>query len=295
MGSIVDLEKKEACQAEMKINSNPYLPMSASIVERIEETPNIFTWKLKLDNDADRERYSYKCGQFNMVYLFGVGEVAISIMGSEGDCILHTIQAVGRVTNAMANLKPGDKVGIRGPYGVGWPMQEAKSRDLVFITGGLGCAPAVSAIREAVANRDEYGRLVIMQTVLHRHDMLWEPQYDEWRKVRSTQVLLASDRDKTAWPNWKKGRVSALFREAKFDINHCTVMCCGPHPMMTGTSRALVDMGVKEDDIYLSLERNMQCALGHCGHCQMDEAFVCKDGPVFTYKRIKDVLERRGF
>jgi len=284
----------EGCRSRTLIN-NAYVPMSAQIVERIEETPNIFTWKLKIEDDQLRDQFNFDCGQFNMVYLFGVGEVAISIMGREGDLLLHTIQAVGRVTNAMSNLEVGDRVGIRGPYGVGWPMVKSKSRDLVFITGGLGCAPAVSAIREAMANRDQYGRIVIMQTVLHRNDMLWEAQYDEWRHVRSTQVLLASDRDRTAWPNWKKGRVGALFSEAKFDINHCTVMCCGPHPMMTGTSRALLDMGVNEGDIYLSLERNMQCALGHCGHCQMDEAFVCKDGPVFTYQRIKDVLERRGF
>ncbi|WP_082086919.1 FAD/NAD(P)-binding protein [Teredinibacter purpureus] len=295
MGTIVQDRADEACHAEKNISRNAYIPMSATIVERKEETPTIFTWKLRLDNDAMRDVYQYQCGQFNMVYLFGIGEVAISIMGSEGDCILHTIQAVGRVTNAMAKLLVGQRVGIRGPFGHGWPMLEAKSRDLVFITGGLGCAPAVSAIREAMAHREEYGRIVIMQTVLHRHDMLWEPQYDEWRKVRATQVLLASDRDKTAWPNWKHGRVAALFKDAHFDVNHCTVMCCGPHPMMTGTSRALLDMGVNENTIYLSLERNMQCALGHCGHCQMDEAFVCKDGPVFTYKRIKDVLERRGF
>lgn len=294
MGTVEIEKEDQGCLAAANLR-NAYRPMSATIVERIEETPNIFTWKLRLDNPEEREQYRYQCGQFNMVYLFGVGEVAISVMGREGDCFLHTIQAVGRVTNAMANLVVGDRVGVRGPYGTGWPMIKAKSRDLVFITGGLGCAPVVSAIRESIAHREEYGRIVIMQTVLHRHDMLWEPQYEAWRKVRATQVLLASDRDKTAWPNWKKGRVAALFSEAKFDINHCTVMCCGPHPMMTGTARALRDMGVHDDDIYLSLERNMQCALGHCGHCQMDEAFVCKDGPVFTYKRIKDVLERRGF
>lgn len=285
----------ETSASEATLIDNAYRPMSATIVERIEETPTIFTWKLRLDNPQERERYTFHCGQFNMLYLFGVGEVAISIMGREGDCILHTIQAVGRATKAMAALEVGDRVGMRGPYGNGWPMVQAKSRDLVFITGGLGCAPAVAAIREALDHREEYGRIVIMQTVLHRHDMLWENQYDEWRKVRSTQVLLASDRDKTAWPNWKKGRVAALFTEARFDVNHCTVMCCGPHAMMSGTARTLLYMGVREDDIYLSLERNMQCGLGHCGHCQMDEAFVCKDGPVFTYKRIKDVLERRGF
>lgn len=294
MGTIEESIATEGCRASQKL-ANDYVPMSARIIERIEETPNIFTWKLLIEDAQQREAYKYACGQFNMVYLFGVGEVAISIMGSEGEYLLHTIQAVGRVTNAMANLKPGDCVGIRGPYGTGWPMVPAKSRDVVFITGGLGCAPAVSAIREAIAHRDDYGRIVIMQTVLHRHDMLWEAQYDEWRQVRATQVLLATDRDNTAWPNWKKGRVGALFREARFDASHCTVMCCGPHPMMTGTSRQLIAMGVPETDIYLSLERNMQCALGHCGHCQMDEAFVCKDGPVFTYAKIKDVLERRGF
>jgi len=294
MGTIELEEAAVGCNAS-KIIRNDYVPIAATIVERIEETPNIFTWKLRIDDPKLRGDFTFKCGQFNMVYLFGVGEVAISIMGRDGDYLLHTIQAVGRVTNAMSNLAVGQRVGLRGPYGVGWPMNEAKSRDLVFITGGLGCAPVASAIHEAIAHREEYGRIVIMQTVLHRNDMLWEPQYDEWRKVRATQVLLASDRDKTAWPNWKKGRVAALFSEAKFDIKHCAVMCCGPHSMMTGTSRALLNMGVREEDIYLSLERNMQCALGHCGHCQMDEAFVCKDGPVFTYQRIKDVLERRGF
>jgi 2-polyprenylphenol hydroxylase and related flavodoxin oxidoreductases len=294
MGTVEMESTPVACTAQQKM-SNAYVPMSATIVERIEETPGIFTWKLRFDKSRDRAAFSYNAGQFNMVYLFGIGEVAISIMGSDGDCFLHTIQAVGRVTNAMANLSVGARVGVRGPYGQGWPMVQSKSRDLVFVTGGLGSAPVISAIREAIAHRDDYGRIVIMQTVLHRDDMLWEAQYEQWRGIRAVQVLLASDKEKQADPNWRKGRAAALFREAKFDINHCTIMCCGPHPMMTSTSRLLLEVGVKETDIYLSLERNMQCALGHCGHCQMDEAFVCKDGPVFTYKRIKDVLERRGF
>jgi len=274
---------------------NPYLPQSARIIERIEETPEIFTWKLRLEDTTFRESYEFQCGQFNMVYLFGVGEVAISIMGREGDCLLHTIQAVGRVTEAMSKLGVGDSVGLRGPYGHGWPLEDARCKDLVFITGGLGCAPVVSAIREAISRREDYGRIVIMQTVLHRHDMLWESQYDAWRKVKNTQVLLASDRDKTAWPRWKMGRVAALFDEAEFDAHHCIVMCCGPHPMMTGTARLLIEKNVPEHAIFLSLERNMQCGFGHCGHCQMDDAFVCKDGPVFNYSRIKGVLERRGF
>lgn len=275
--------------------SNCYLPHEVEIVERIQETPDVYTWKLKFTDPEVAKTFKFEHGQFNMIYLYGVGEVPISIMSNDGELLVHTIRAVGRVTNQMMELPVGSKLGLRGPYGRGWPLEQAKGKDVVFVTAGLGCAPVVSAIKHVVENRDDYGRLVIMQSVKHRNDLLWEPQYEEWRQVRDTQVLYAASREKTAWPKWEIGRVSVLFEKADFDKNNCTILCCGPDGMMGGTVKSLVSLGVAEEDCFLSMERNMQCAVGHCGHCQFGGQFICKDGPVFSYPEVKPLLGKWGF
>lgn len=274
---------------------NCYLPFEAEIVERTQETPDVYTWKLRFTDPKVAAQYRFEHGQFNMLYLYGVGEVAISIMSSDDEFLYHTIRAVGRVTKAMMELQVGDRIGVRGPFGRGWPLQEARGKDVVFVTAGLGCAPVVSSIKYVVAHREHYGRLVILQSVKHRHDSLWEPQYDEWRDVPNTQVLLAASRDKTHWPNWELGRVSVLFEKAQFDRDNCVVMMCGPDGMMSGSAQTLADLNVPAENIYLSMERNMQCAVGHCGHCQFGGQFICKDGPVFSYPEVRDLLKHRGF
>lgn len=275
--------------------SNPYLPLEAMIVARTQETPDIFTWRLRLTDSQQAASYRFRHGQFNMLYLAGVGEVAISVMGSEGDTLLHTIRAVGRSTRAMMALPEGSCIGLRGPFGSAWPLDVARGRDIVFVTAGLGCAPVMSSIREVVARRADFGRLVIMQSVRHRHEGLWEPQYDAWRAVPDTQVLLTASRDKTRWPNWELGRVSGLLEKADYDRKHCVVMMCGPDQMMADTARMLVELGVPAEDVYVSLERNMQCGIGHCGHCQLGAEFVCKDGPVFAWPRVAELMRVKGY
>lgn len=273
---------------------NPYLPRAAQIVERVQETPDVFTWKLSLTESRSEFPYRFRHGQFNMLYLFGIGEVAISVMAGDGEFLWHTIRAVGRVTRAMMELSAGDFVGLRGPFGSCWPLEKARGRDVVFVTAGLGCAPVTSSIRYVVEHRQDYGRIVIMQSVRHRHENLWEPQYEAWRSVRDTQVLLTASRDKTRWPNWELGRVGVLLDKAEYDKKNCVVMMCGPDAMMYDTAETIASLGVPDEDIYMSLERNMQCGLGHCGHCQLGSAFVCQDGPVFAWPEVAGLMAVKG-
>ena len=273
-----------------------YLPHEAEIVERIQESPTLFTLRLRLTDPALQQAYSFEPGQFNMLYLHGVGEVAISIVSDPKDehIIDHTIRTVGRVTRALAQLKAGERIGIRGPFGRGWPLLETEQQDIVVVTGGLGCAPTVSVINYILRRRERYGRLNIVQGVKHSADHIWNERYDQWRQVPDTRVLLAADAGDALWP-WHVGPVTGLFDQLQFDPARCAVMMCGPEGMMRVVVKHMREQGVADDRLWLSMERNMQCAVGHCGHCQYGGKFVCKDGPVFPYSEVKDLFGRVGF
>lgn len=275
---------------------NPYVPHQAEVIERIEETPSIFTLRLRFCDTTLHEQFSFQPGQFNMLYLYGVGEVPISIVSDPLDehSYDHTIRIVGRVTQALSQLKAGDVIGVRGPFGRGWPIDQAQGKDIVVVTGGLGCAPVVSVIHYVMRRRDQFGRLVIMQSVKHSDDLIWRKQYEEWQAAENTQVILAADRAGPAWP-WATGRVTDLLSEAQFDNNNCSAMMCGPEGMMQVAVTSLLDRKVDEFNLWLSMERNMQCAVGHCGHCQHGPNFVCKDGPIFNYSNIKEWFGVGGF
>jgi len=277
-------------------NDNAYLPHEAIILERIQEAPNLFTLRLKFTEATRQESYTFEPGQFNMLYLYGVGEIAISIVSDPKDShiIDHTIRVVGRVTKGMTNLKKGDRIGLRGPYGRGWPMLESKHKDIVIVTGGLGCAPVVSVINYVEQRREEFGRLNIVQGVKHSADFIWKDRYDKWRELPDTNVLLATDVGEALWP-WHVGPVTALFDQLEFDADNVAVMMCGPQGMMQVVCDHMLDNSVPSSQLFLSMERNMQCAVGHCGHCQYGDKFICKDGPVFSYDKIHDLLETKGF
>lgn len=271
-------------------------PHEAEIVERIEETPTIFTLRLRFTDPVVHAAFSFTPGQFNMLYLYGVGEVPISIVSDPQDEHMydHTIRAVGRVTNALAELRVGDRVGVRGPFGRGWPMVQAEGRDVLIATGGLGCAPVVSVINYVLRRRERYGRLTIMQGVRHADDLIWRSKYEEWSRLPNTQVLLAASQGGAAWP-WHVGHLPVLFDKADIKDHHCTAMMCGPEGMMIAVTKALQERGFPEEHIWLSMERNMQCGDGKCGHCQHGGKFVCKDGPVFAYSEVKSLLGTKGF
>jgi len=275
------------CVTHEGVVANPYLPMTAEVVERVQESATVFTLRLRFTDPDHQAAYRFAPGQFNMVHLPGVGEVAISIVSDPRDEHLldHSIRMVGRVTHGLAELRAGDQIGLRGPYGRGWPLDRARGRDILLITGGLGCAPLVSVINYIVRRRDQFGRLVIMQGVKHANDLIYRDRYEAWAKLPDTRVLIAADQGTPLW-TWHVGHVTNLFDQVDVDPARSIAMLCGPEGMMRAAIGELHKMSIGDDEIYLSMERNMHCGFGHCGHCQYGPKFVCRDGPVFAYSEL---------
>ncbi len=282
--------------SELQLPGNPYLPEEVVIIERIQETPDLFTLRLKFTDPQRQQTYSFLPGQFNMLYLYGIGEIPISIVSDPEDTSIidHTIRTVGRVSNALSELKAGERIGLRGPFGRGWPVEQCRHRDIVIITGGLGCAPVVSMINYIEQRRADYARLNIVQGVKHCCDLLWKERYQRWREMPDTSVHLCADNGKAIWP-WHIGPVTDVFNQLEFDAANVSVMMCGPEGMMKVCCEQMLQKSVDASKLFLSMERNMQCAVGHCGHCQFGSDFICKDGPVFSYDRLQALFSKRGF
>ncbi|WP_019627738.1 FAD/NAD(P)-binding protein [Thioalkalivibrio sp. AKL10] len=222
-------------------------------------------------------------GQFNMLYLFGVGEVPISVSAITDDGgIVHTIRAVGSVTRAMQDLEAGAVVGLRGPFGTAWPLEQARGRDLVLVAGGIGLAPLRPVIHAALQRRSEFGRMVVCYGARSPGDMIFRDELDAWAERDDVDLRITVDRGTAAWRG-DVGVVTQLVDRGGFDRRNTLAMTCGPEVMMRFTASALERRGLKPEDIYVSMERNMRCAVGFCGHCQIGAHFVCRDGPVFPY------------
>lgn len=271
------------------------IPAEAEIVHRSLESPDIFTLMLRLTDEERHNSFRFIPGQFNMLNLYGVGEIPISIAQDpeRPGLLQHTIRAVGRVSRGLEGLREGDHIGIRGPFGRGWPMDKLPGRDVIIVTGGLGCAPLLPVIRQLIHHRGDYGRIAILQGIKHSSDMIWKERYDMWARLPDTQVLLAADVAGAGWPGIT-GQVTALFDRLEMDGNNAHTMICGPEPMMVAAVNALLARGFDGATIWLSMERNLQCATGHCGHCQYGETFICRNGPVFPYTEIRHLLGERG-
>jgi len=226
-------------------------------------------------------------GQFNMLYAFGIGEVPVSMSGDPANAgaFVHTIREVGAVSRALVRLSPGATLGVRGPFGAGWPMRETSGADLVVVAGGLGLAPLRPAVYEILANRSRYGRVVILFGCRHPREMLFGHELERWRRRFDIEVEVTVDHADVNW-HGHVGVVPALIARAAFDAGRATAWICGPELMMRFSVSALRDKGVADERIYVSMERNMKCAVGHCGHCQFGPAFVCRDGPVMRYDTI---------
>ena len=274
---------------------NPYLIHPAMVVERKQESTDIVTLRLQLTHPAQQRAFQFEAGQFNMLYVFGVGEVAISIVSDpdEPEFLDHTIRIVGRVTQVLGHFQIGETVGVRGPFGLGWPMREAKRKDVLIVTGGLGCAPVVGAIEYMFRRREEYGAITILHGVKTPQDLLYRERYDRWRHQPNTQVLLTSDEPGKTWRN-HVGVVTELFDDLQLEPDRTLVMMCGPEVMMRVGCNILTHKGLRPDAMYVSLERHMECGIGLCGHCQLGPFFLCKDGPVMRLDRVMPFLGKVG-
>lgn len=271
---------------------NPFLPAFFRVERVRRETPDTFTLTLRPPQDG--ASFRFVPGQFNMLWRFGVGEVPISISGDPArpQSLVHTLRAVGAVTRSLAALKPGETVGVRGPFGSGWPADAARGKDVVVVAGGIGLAPLRPLIYLLLARRQEYGRVVLLYGARTPADLLYRRELEQWRGRFDVDVLVTVDRADAGWRG-HVGVVTALFARCFFDPDECVAMVCGPEVMMRFTVAQLQARGVGDDRIYLSMERNMKCAVGFCGHCQFGPTFVCRDGPVFRYDRIRAFFGKR--
>lgn len=257
-----------------------------------QETHDTFTLELVSANGHKPVRFDP--GQFNMLYVFGTGEVPISISGdpANADYLVHTTREVGTVTHAMRQLRRGDVIGVRGPYGTGWPIKEAEGKDVVIVAGGIGLPPLRSALYQFIANRERYGKVVLLYGARTPDDIMYPRELAQWRAKFDLDVFVTVDRAVGEWRG-NVGVVSTLIPKAPFDPNSTVALTCGPEIMMRFVVLELRKRGVAPDSIYVSMERNMKCGIGFCGHCQLGGSFVCKDGPVFRFDAIQDLFERR--
>ncbi len=264
--------------------ADPMRPVPFAVQHVAHESGDTFTLLLRAPGETSVAAFAP--GQFNMLYVFGVGEVPVSISGhpARPELLLHTVRAVGAVTRALQKLRQGDVVGVRGPFGTAWPMDAARGRDVVIVAGGIGLAPLRPALYHLLAQREQYGRLALLYGARTPRDLLFRRELREWRARFDVDVEVTVDR---AGPEWQGGVgvVTKLVARAPFDPENALCCVCGPEVMIRFTVLALQRRGLADENIWVSLERNMKCAVGLCGHCQFGAAFVCKDGPVFRYDR----------
>jgi NAD(P)H-flavin reductase len=269
------------------MHTDPMRPHLYTVTRRRREMPDTYTLALT-PQEADPLQ-PCAAGQFNMLYAFGIGEVPISCSGHlarDGERLLHTIRAVGAVSNALCTLKPGATVGVRGPFGSAWPLAACSGKDIVLVAGGIGLAPLRPVIYHLLTHREAYGAIVVLYGARSPKDMLYRRQLERWQKRQDMTVVSTVDRATEAWRG-NVGVVTRLIAAASFDASNTLAMVCGPEVMMRFTIMALLDRGVAAEQVYVSLERNMRCAIGLCGHCQFGPSFLCKDGPVLAYPRIQ--------
>ena len=253
------------------------------------ETVDTFTLDLKPVDGASGCAFSP--GQFNMLYVFGVGEAPMSI-SSDPSCssaIQHTTRVVGTVTKAMHRLKVGDSIGIRGPFGTHWPVEAAMAHDVVIVAGGIGLAPLRPALYHLMSQREHFRKIVLLYGTRSPDDILYRRELEHWRGKFDLEVEVTVDRAASSWRG-NVGVVTTMIPRAPFDPSNTVAFICGPEVMMRFTVMALQKRGVAEEHIYLSMERNMKCGIGFCGHCQFGPTFVCKDGPVYRLDRIESIL-----
>ncbi len=272
----------------------PVIPpamVTARVASEAKETHDTFT--LIMEPASNEPLPGFAPGQFSMVYVFGVGELPISISGDphEAGKLVYTVRSVGKATNALVNLKPGQVVGLRGPFGTSWPLEAARGKDVLIVAGGIGLAPLRPAIHEVLRHRDDYVRLMVLYGARSPKDLLYRKQFAEWARQPDTQMLTTVDYGGVNWRGYV-GVVTTLFRYVRLHPSATTVMICGPEIMMRYVIRELERRGLPASQVYLSMERNMKCAVGFCGHCQLGPYFVCKDGPIFSYEQMQPWMEK---
>jgi NAD(P)H-flavin reductase len=268
---------------------DPMLPTPYRIAHRQVETHDSITLSLE---PVDAPLPLFRPGQFTMMYARGVGEIAISISGDPSrsdDVLTQTIRDVGAVSRALHDATIGTVIGVRGPFGAGWDLDSAVDRDLIIVAGGVGLAPLRPVVLGALARRDAYRRIVLVAGARNPDDFLFRAQLDGWAATAGLEVHLTVDQPAKGWAG-PVGFVTQPLARLSLDTRSTTAFLCGPEPMMRFSANMLMDRGINPVDIRISVERNMKCGIGWCGHCQLGPLFICRDGPVLDYRRARALL-----
>lgn len=268
--------------------------LTATVDQVVEDAADTYTYWATLDDPVARAAYRFHPGQISMVGVFGVGEVPISVSSDPEtpDRLAHTIRVCGRVTHVIEGIRPGDRITLRGPFGRPWPIDSARGGDLVIVAGGLGMAPLRSAIYAAIHRRGSFRRVQLLVGARDPSQVLYRAELERWMSggPEELEVHLTVDVADDAWPH-REGVVTTLFPYADVDVKVATVLTCGPEIMMRFALRDLVRLGVPRERLWLTMERNMHCAVKLCGHCQLGPWFVCADGPIFRWDEVEDLME----
>jgi len=259
------------------MENNPYMPEIVKIEKVIKEAEDIVVLRVK-------HSFEYSPGQFSQISLFGIGEAPFGICSYSKNYLEFCIKSVGSLTNMLQNLKSGDTVGIRGPYGNGYPIKEMFKRNVIIIAGGTGLAPTRSAIQFIEQNRDKFGEVNLFLGFRSPEEIIFKKDIEEWKKKFNVKITL--DKADSSWKG-NVGLITSLIEKSKISKENSIVIMCGPPVMLKFTGQLLNKMGFSDDQIYISLERMMKCGIGKCGRCMVKGKYVCKDGPVFRYDESK--------
>ena len=281
--------------AEIGTLPDPMVPRTAIIRAIKPEAYGISTFSMAFADPADAAGYHFQPGQFNMLYLPGFGEVAISVSSDPGLPLMlgHTIQNAGSVTRGIGRLKVGDLLGVRGPFGTPWPVESAVGKNLVIVAGGIGLAPLRPVILSVLRRRDQFGRVLLLNGARTPPDLLYTGEFGWWREG-GIEVYVTVDLADEHWKG-KVGVVPQLFYMMRMEHKNTLVMTCGPEIMMRFVLYEALARRIPKDAIYLSMERNMKCGVGFCGHCQFGPSFICKQGPVLNYATIEPFFGKEDF
>jgi anaerobic sulfite reductase subunit B len=266
---------------------NAALPKPYRVVDR--RTDNHDTVTIELAAPA-ASLPAFRPGQFAMLTAYGVGEAPISLSGHRPDRLVHTVRAVGAVTRALCAAAPGEVIGVRGPFGTAWDIDAAEGHDVIVVAGGIGLAPLRPVVERILARRSRFGRVAVLLGAREPAELLYRDELDDW--AREAQVCVTVDRAADGW-NGPVGLVTALIPGAAVEPAAATAFVCGPEMMMRFTADALIARGVPAERVQVSLERNMRCGAGWCGHCQLGPVLVCRDGPVLAYRMVEPLLRVR--
>ncbi len=270
-------------------------PTWAEITDITKEVEGISTYWFQFKDAAVREAYTFRPGQFNMLYVPGFGEAAISISSDPDkvETIGHSIRFVGNVTHAVDHMKVGDVVGLRGPFGTSWPIEDLTGKDIFIATGGIGLPPLRPAIYHILHNRERYGKVTLLYGARTPDQLMYTDEYDAWHAA-GIDIQLCVDRGDPSWTG-RVGVVPMWFYQFRIDARKTAVLTCGPEIMIRFVIYEALARRIPSENVFVSLERNMKCGQGSCGHCQLGPYFICKDGPVFRFDALQPFFNVEEF